>query len=191
MIQRLGRNQSIHPSIPICMHPSMLISLSSAPDSLPSPWHAHRGLPAASQNFVSIQSSLATKALFSGQNCPVGVKTPVASWVGGRDLHAPCPAGSLQEEIKFSLAFLQGTNLGKSSSCHSSFTSTFSIRKVASVVPIALREGLAAQQLPQGRAQAGRWKAERLALSITTGEHLIQTIRSRYADTTLHREAAR
>ena len=168
----------------------MLISLSSAPGSLPSPWPAHRGLPEASPKFLSIQSSLATKALFSGQNCPVGVKTPVASGAGGRDLRAPCPAGFLQEEIKFSLPFLQGTNLGKSSSCHSSFTSTFSIRKVASVVPIVLREGLAAQRFPRERAQAGRWKAERLALGIAAGEHLIQTVQSRYADTMLHREAA-
>lgn len=37
--------------------------------------------------------------------------------------------------------FLQETNLGKSSSCHSSLTSTFSIRKVASVVPMVLGAG--------------------------------------------------
>lgn len=73
----------------------------------------------------------------------------------------------------------QGTNLGKSSSCHSSFTSTFSIRKVASVVPIVPREGPAAQRFPRGRAQAGRGKAERLALSIVAGERFIRTAQSR------------
>ena len=50
----------------------------------------------------------------------------------------------------------KGTHLGKSSSCHSSFTSMFSMRRVASVVPIPQR----GEQGPAGvrRGTTSQWK---------------------------------
>lgn len=166
--------ESINPQMHSHMHPSTL-----HPFTYPC---THPDLPVLHAQLLSLLPLLTQgcqkhpKIFYALRAAPkilnsCGIPGSCCPWGRGKDPPTPCPDGFSQEKKRFSWFCFQGTHLGKSSSCHSSFTSTFSIRSVASVVPMALREGLEPAD-PSRKGSGCKGEAERLAWSIPSQEQL-------------------